>query len=193
MSYNKSVYGYDDQGNVSNLDQYMRGSIDASGMGGETVSAGEGSTILKSAVDSGMTAQQLVDSANSATGNSYTLDDLQSYVKQYFPNTYGDWSQGKSTTATKYGPQASAQSAAPQASGSVGGSLNKPPRASYTPAKAHTGEVTPEQTASFQLQQLLDSNSPYIQQAFRIGERRAARRGGVNSSIAGGNAVAEAL
>lgn len=54
-------------------------------------------------------------------------------------------------------------------------------------------QVTPQEQVSFQLQQLLDNSSPYMENARRQGVEMAASRGNLNSSIAAGAAQRAAI
>lgn len=54
-------------------------------------------------------------------------------------------------------------------------------------------QVTPQEQVSFQLQQLLDNSSPYMENARRQGVEMAASRGNINSSIAAGAAQRAAI
>ena len=66
-----------------------------------------------------------------------------------------------------------------------------PPQTSFTPerssaqqARPQNREVTPEETSQFQLQQILESDSPLMRQAALRGRQQAAQRGLLNSSLA---------
>lgn len=210
-----NVYDWDDKGNISNLNNFIAGAEHADGHGGSAISGTEGGAIIKKAIDDGMSAQDLVDS----TGGKYNMGDLQSFVDKYYPNMYGQWARGNATganmeftspvdvntqhstsqpsTIPKAAPKNTPTQATPTPSNYKTGlenlSLNAPPTATYTPATPVTAEVKPNQTAAWQLEQILGKDHPYIKQARLAGERYAASRGMVNSTIAGGASEAEAI
>lgn len=63
----------------------------------------------------------------------------------------------------------------------------------YDDYQAVTRDVQDEELASWQLQQMLESDSPYMEQARRAGERAAAQRGALSSSIFAGASQASAI
>lgn len=63
----------------------------------------------------------------------------------------------------------------------------------YDDYEATTREVQDEELASWQLNQMLESDSPYMEQAGRAGERAAAKRGALSSSVFAGASQASAI
>jgi len=63
----------------------------------------------------------------------------------------------------------------------------------YDEMGPHTREVGEDELVENRLQGLLESDSPYMQQAMRQGERSAARRGALSSSIFAGASQAAAI
>lgn len=67
------------------------------------------------------------------------------------------------------------------------------PDIDYSQFDPHTRDVGQQELVSSQMQQLLDSESPYMQQALLAGQRQAASRGLLSSSMAAGAAQAAAI
>lgn len=67
------------------------------------------------------------------------------------------------------------------------------PNSPYPNTGITNSQVNPQELTSVNLQQLLASDSPYIQAATRAGERQAASRGMLNSSMAAGAARRAAI
>lgn len=80
-----------------------------------------------------------------------------------------------------------------QFGGGGAGGFGMPDGINYDDYQATTREVQDEELASWQLQQMLESDSPYMEQARRAGERAAAQRGALSSSIFAGSSQASAI
>lgn len=95
---------------------------------------------------------------------------------------------------TYYNP--TQQPSQPYQSGYIGSYNNLPSGISNAGGgnyNAYTGQVQDNSLVSNQLQGLLSSNSPYMQQAAQAGMNTANSRGLLNSSMAAGNAQAAAI
>ena len=171
---------------------------------------------LELGADQGIDASRVLAAAQSQTPNENF--DYATFLTWLDRDTdYGvDGSTGKlirkvqASTGTD-GGNAGGETGGGTGTGTGGGDLDTPPppllggqpavqafnsvasNATATKADFVKGEVDEEETSAFQLQKMLDSNSPYMTQARLAGERFAASRGMINSSIAGGNAQAEAI
>ena len=75
----------------------------------------------------------------------------------------------------------------------MGQSPTGPTTVDYNQLGAHTRDVTQEETVQSQLQGLLSSDSPYMDQARLAGERAAASRGALSSSMFAGASQAAAI
>jgi hypothetical protein len=94
-------------------------------------------------------------------------------------NAWGSTSESSGQYANPYDPRI--------------GNGQLPPGIQGSANRAYVGYVQPDQTAGYQITNLLDSNNPYMQNARRQAFEFSNKRGVANSSIAAGNSQRAAI